>query len=151
MPRICLRGCANRLWADHDHYHLGCDRARIPDWLVFDKLFQVLVFGGPFLEPPHLDRGYDYARTPNRPAAFRLVGNLARRESPAPVAASERRAITRTHAWLNAFEKLVWCTERRARMLRFWLAFAGVGAIVRWLIRQSWICYWRDGRPTRHP
>ena len=28
-----------------DTHPLGCHRPRIPDWVVFDKLIQVLVFG----------------------------------------------------------------------------------------------------------
>jgi len=107
----------------------------------------------PFSKPPivHLDRGYDYARTTERVAAYGLVGEIARRGTPAPVAASERWVIERTHAWMNAYKKLVWCTERRKRVIAFWLAFASVVVIVRRLIRQSWTHYRWDGRPARRP
>jgi transposase len=107
----------------------------------------------PFPEPStvHLDRGYDYARTPERLAAFGLEGEIAPRGTPAPVAASARWVIERTHAWMNAFKKLVWCTERRTRVIDFWLAFASVVVIVRRLIREGWTHYRWDGRSGRRP
>lgn len=107
----------------------------------------------PFPEPPtvHLDRGYDYARTPERLAAYGLMGKISPRGTPAPVAGSGRWVIERTHAWMNACRKLVWCTERRERVVHFWLAFASVVVIVRRLIRQGWTHYRWDGRPPRRP
>lgn len=107
----------------------------------------------PFADPPtvHLDRGYDYLRTPDRLAAYGLVGEISPRGKPAPVAASGRWVIERTHAWMNAFKKLVWGTERRVRVVRFWVAFASVVVIVRRLIRHGWTCYRWDGRPNRRP
>lgn len=108
---------------------------------------------GPFPEAPtvHLDRGYDFPGTPARLAQYGLVGGISPRGKPAPVAASGRWKIERTHAWTNAHKKLVWCTERRARVLAFWVAFATVIITVRRLIREGWTRYRWDERPTRKP
>jgi hypothetical protein len=84
-------------------------------------------------------------------AAIGLVGDLAPRGNPAPVAASDRWPIERTHAWMNAHKKLVWCTERRDRVVAFWLAFAMASVTLRCLIREGWIRYRWDGRPVRRP
>lgn len=107
----------------------------------------------PFPEPPtvHLDKGYDFPGTPARLAAYGLVGEISPRGKPAPVAATGRWRIERTHAWLNAFKKLVWCTERRERVIQFWLQFAEVVVTVRRLIREGWTRYRWDGRPARKP
>jgi len=107
----------------------------------------------PFPEPPtvHLDRGYDFPGTPARLAAYGLVGEISPRGIPAPVAATGRWKVERTHAWLNAFKKLVWCTERRVVVVQFWLTFAAVVIIVRRLVREGWTRYRWHGRPVRKP
>ena len=99
----------------------------------------------------HLDRGYDSRRTPERLAARGLRGEIAERGKPAPVAAGHRWPVERTHAWTNASKKLVWCTERRAIVIDFWLAFSAVIVIVRRLVRAGWTRYRWDGRPARKP
>jgi hypothetical protein len=59
--------------------------------------------------------------------------------------------VERTNAWINAYKKLVWCTERRTGVVDLWLAVATVIVIVRRLIREAWTRYRRDGRPDRRP
>lgn len=107
----------------------------------------------PFLAPPtvHLDRGYDYPGTPDRLARYGLVGAISPKGKPAPVAATGRWVIERTHAWTNAHKKLVWCTERRAVVVDFWLAFSAALIIVGRLVREGWRRYRWDGRPARKP
>lgn len=107
----------------------------------------------PFPEPPtvHLDRGYDYPGTPDRVAHYGLIAEISPRGKPAPVAASGRWRIERTHAWTNAYKKLVWCTERRAGVITFWLVFTAVIITVRRLIREGWTRYRWDDRPIRKP
>lgn len=108
---------------------------------------------GPLPEPVtiHLDRGYDSIVTRDRLAVRKLRGEIAEHGKPAPVTASQRWVVERTNAWTNAYKKLVWCTERRACVVAFWLAFAAVIIIVRRLLRQGWIQYrWAD-RPPRRP
>lgn len=108
---------------------------------------------GPF--PPtitvHLDRGYDSALTRERLAVRGMHGEIAARGQPAPIAASERWPVERTNAWTNAHKKLVWCTERRAVVIAFWLAFSAVIIVVGRLVRDAWMRYRWDGRPARKP
>jgi transposase len=99
----------------------------------------------------HLDRGYDSDVTRDRLARRGLHGAIAARGKPAPVAASQRWPVERTNAWTNAHKKLVWCTERRARVIDFWLAFSAVIIIVRRLVREGWRRYRWDKRPARKP
>jgi transposase len=99
----------------------------------------------------HLDRGYDSALTRHRLTARGLQGEIARRGAPAPLTAGQRWVVERTHAWFNAFKKLVWCTERRAVVVDFWLAFAAVLILARRLIREGWTRYRWEGRPVRRP
>lgn len=99
----------------------------------------------------HLDRGYDSRLTRERLAARGMVGEIALRGQPAPLTASQRWPVERTNAWTNAYKKLVWCTERRAVVIDFWLAFAAVIIIVGRLIRAAWTRYRWDGRPPRKP
>ena len=99
----------------------------------------------------HLDRGYASSVTRQRLAARGLVGEIAPKGTPAPIAASQRWPVERTNAWTNAHKKLVWCTERRAVVVAFWLAFSAVVIVVRRLIREAWTRYRWDGRPARKP
>ena len=109
----------------------------------------------PLLEPDtataHLDRGYDSGKTRTALAERHLVASIARRGKPAPLQAGQRWVVERTHAWHNAFKKLVWCTERRAPVIAFYVAFASAVIIVRRLIREGWKRYRWDGRPRRCP
>jgi transposase len=99
----------------------------------------------------HLDRGYDSRPTRERLATRGLRGEIAPKGTPAPIAASSRWPVERTHAWTNAHKKLVWCTERRAGVVAFWVAFSAVVIIVRRLIREGWTRYRWEGRPSRKP
>lgn len=99
----------------------------------------------------HLDRGYDSGITRERLTARGLAAEIARRGAPAPIAASSRWPVERTNAWTNAHKKLVWCTERRAVVVEFWLAFSAVVIIVRRLVREGWTRYRWDDRPVRKP
>lgn len=99
----------------------------------------------------HLDRGYDSEITRQTLARRGLDADISERGKPAPVAATDRWVVERTHAWTNAYKKLVWCTERRAPVIDFWFAFAATIIIIRRLVRESWIRYRWDNRPVRKP
>jgi putative transposase of IS4/5 family DUF4096/DDE family transposase len=99
----------------------------------------------------HLDRGYDSGVTRERLARRGLQAAIAPKGRAAPIAASQRWPVERTHAWTNAHKKLVWCTERRQVVVAFWLAFSAVIIIVRRLVREGWRRYRWDGRPARTP
>jgi IS5 family transposase len=99
----------------------------------------------------HLDRGYDSAKTRAALTQRRLNGCIAKRGQPAPLMASSRWVVERTNSWQNAFKKLVWCTERQARVIAFYHALANAVIVLRRLIREGWRRYRWEGRPARCP
>ena len=99
----------------------------------------------------HLDRGYDSRATRQRLTMRGLRSEIARKGFPVPITAGRRWVVERTTAWTNAHKKLVWCTERRAVVVAFWIAFSAVIIIVGRLVREGWRRYRWDSRPTRKP
>lgn len=127
--------------------------ANRPDSPLLEATLATLDGLGPLPVPMtvHLDRGYDSGGTRERLARRGLRAVLAASGKPAPIAASSRWPVERTHAWTNAHKKLVWCAERRQAAVAFWLAFSAVIIIVRRLVRMGWRHYRWDGRPARRP
>jgi IS5 family transposase len=99
----------------------------------------------------HLDRGYDSLSTREKLEDRGLLAVISEKGKPAPLAATKRWVVERTNSWNNAHKKLVWCTERRERVIDFWVAFSEVIIIVRRLIREGWRRYRWEGRPRRRP
>jgi transposase len=99
----------------------------------------------------HLDRGYDSELTRKRLEERGLLAEISRKGRPAPLGTTKRWVVERTSSWHNAHKKLVWCTERRERVIDFWVALSEVVIIVRRLIREGWIRYRWEGRPSRRP
>jgi transposase len=99
----------------------------------------------------HLDRGYDSDLTRERLEERGLLAEISQKGKPAPLQAAKRWVVERTSSWHNAHKKLVWCTERRARVIDFWVAFSEVVIIVRRLIREGWRRYRWEDRPCRQP
>lgn len=99
----------------------------------------------------HLDRGYDSGVTRTLLAARGLEAAIAMRGKPAPITAGTRWVVERTTAWTNAHKKLVWCTDRRAAVVAFWIAFSAVIITVGRLVRVGWARYRWDTRPRRKP
>jgi len=99
----------------------------------------------------HLDRGYDSEATRLRLLERGLVAKISERGRPAPLNATKRWVVERTNSWYNAHKKLVWCTERRGRVVDFWVALSDVVIIVRRLVREGWSRYRWEGRPSRRP
>jgi hypothetical protein len=106
----------------------------------------------------HLDAGYDYQPCqPNvsaGPGRLQLadrgmLGAIATRGVPAPVQASRRWPVERTHAWGNQYGKLRWCTERRRQVVEFWLALANAAIVCGRLVRRAWTCHRWEHRPRR--
>ena len=108
---------------------------------------------GPLPAQPvvHLDAGYDYQPCREVLAQRGLVGEIAARGLPAPIQASRRWVVERTHAWGNQYGKLRWCTERRRLVVDFWLALANAAIVCGRLVRRAWTCYRWDRRPPRRP
>jgi transposase len=99
----------------------------------------------------HLDRAYDSSVTHQRLEERGLLPEISKKGRPAPLQATKRWVVERTNSWHNAHKKLVWCTERRARVIDFWIAFSNVIIIVRRLIREAWVHYRWESRPHRRP
>ena len=121
--------------------------------LLADTLDAVVEALGPLPERTsvHLDRGYDSDLTRERLADRGLIGAISEKGKPAPLQATKRWVVERTNSWQNAHKKLVWCTERRGRVIDFWIAFSNVIIIVRRLIREAWTHYRWESRPSRRP
>src|SRR5918993_3988832 len=99
----------------------------------------------------HLDRAYDSRKTRRLLEERGLVGVIAKKSVPAPLVAGLRWVVERTNSWHNAHKKLVWCTEREDRVIDFWIALSNVVIVVRRLIREGWVRYRWEGRPSRKP
>jgi hypothetical protein len=99
----------------------------------------------------HLDRGYDSGVTRRLLEERGLLAEISRKGEPAPLGATKRWVVERTGSWHNAHKKLLWCTERVGRVVDFWVAFSEVVIIVRRLIREGWVRYRWEGRPSRRP
>ena len=99
----------------------------------------------------HLDRGYDSNASRERLEERGLKAEISQKGKPSPLGATKRWVVERTSSWHNAHKKLVWCTERRGRVIDFWVAFSSVVVIVGRLVREAWTRYRWDGRPLRRP
>jgi transposase len=99
----------------------------------------------------HPDRGYDSEATRQRLRERALSAEISQKGEATPLTATKRWVVERTSSWHNAHKKLVWCTERRGRVVDFWVAFSDVVIIVRQLVREGWICYRWEDRPSRRP
>ncbi len=99
----------------------------------------------------HLDRGYDSKATRERLKERGLLAEISEKGKPAPMSATKRWVVERTNSWHNAHKKLAWCTERRARVVDFWVAFSEVVIVVRRLVREAWTRYRWEARPPRRP
>jgi IS5 family transposase len=99
----------------------------------------------------HLDRGYDSKATRKKLEIRGLLAEISEKGKSAPLAATKRWVVERTNSWNNAQKKLLWCTERRGRIIDFWIAFSNVVIVVRRLIREAWTHYRWEGRPRRKP
>ena len=99
----------------------------------------------------HLDRGYDSEATREKLRFRGLIPEISEKGEPALLRNGKRWVVERTNSWHNAHKKLVWCTERRGRVIDFWIAFSEVVIVVRRLIREAWTRYRWEGRPHRRP
>jgi Transposase DDE domain len=99
----------------------------------------------------HLDAGYDYQPCRKVLAARGMVGEITMQGLPAPIQASRRWPVERTHAWGNQYGKVRWCAERRREAVEFWLALALAIIVLGRLIRRAWTDYRWDTRPRRSP
>ncbi|WP_432044041.1 IS5 family transposase [Streptomyces cadmiisoli] len=96
----------------------------------------------------NLDRGYDSHKTRAALSELGFTGEIARKGVPAPIQAGKRWVVERSHAWMNGFGKLRRCTEKRSRVVDFYLYLSAAIVTLRMLIRRATPLYRWDGRPT---
>jgi transposase len=99
----------------------------------------------------HLDAGYDSNTTRTTLDARSLHGQIAHKGEKAPIQASQRWHVERTHAWQNAFHRLARCYERRATVINAFFDLADAIITIRSLIRRAWTTHRWDTRPHRRP
>jgi transposase len=99
----------------------------------------------------HLDAGYDSDKTRTTLVERGLAGQIATKGTPAPIQATRRWPVERTHAWGNNFGKLRWCTERTTAVVEFWICLAHAIITLGRLVRQAWTSYRWETRPRRRP
>jgi len=125
---------------------------RRDDGLLAATLDTIAVVGVVPTQPVvHLDAGYDYQPCRQVLAERGMLGEIATRGQPAPIQASRRWPVERTHAWGNQYGKLRWCTERRRLVVEFWLALANAAIVCGRLVRRAWTQYRWEGRSRRRP
>ena len=96
----------------------------------------------------HLDAAYH-----GKPARQTLDdrgfhGQIARLGTPAPIQATTRWPVERTHAWMNGYGKLRRMTDRNPAIVLFYLYLAAALVTVRQLIQRARTRYRWDTRPT---
>ncbi|MEU7365749.1 IS5 family transposase [Streptomyces hygroscopicus] len=99
----------------------------------------------------HLDASYDSDKTRALLDERGLHGRIAHKGEKAPIQASQRWHVERTHAWQNAFYGLVRCYERRVTAIDAFFDLADTIITVRSLIRRAWTSHRWDERPIRRP
>jgi transposase len=99
----------------------------------------------------HLDAGYDSNTTRTTLDARSLHGQIAHKGEKAPIQASQRWHVERTHAWQNAFHRLARCYERRATVINAFFDLADAIITIRSLIRRAWTTHRWDTRPRHRP
>jgi transposase len=96
----------------------------------------------------HLDAGYDSSLTRDLLHELGLEAEIAHKGAPAPVQATRRWPIERTHSWMNDYGKLRRCTDRDAVVVEFYLYLTAALITVRRLIQQARNRYRWPHRPT---
>ncbi|MEU9149900.1 IS5 family transposase [Streptomyces sp. NPDC048417] len=99
----------------------------------------------------HLDAGYDSNKTRTMLDERGLHGHIAHKGEKAPIQASQRWHVERTHAWQNAFHRLARCYERRAPVVNAFFDLTDTIITVHSLIRRAWMTRRWDERPNRRP
>ncbi|MFE6682576.1 IS5 family transposase [Streptomyces sp. NPDC057729] len=97
----------------------------------------------------HLDAGYDSDKSRNLLGERGLHGRIAQKGTKAPIQATRRWHVERTHAWQNAFHRLARCYERRGHVINAFFDLADTIITVRSLIRRAWTTHRWDTRPQR--
>jgi hypothetical protein len=79
----------------------------------------------------HLHCGYDSKLPRIRLLERKLIAEISAKGRPAPLNATRRWIVEHTNSWQNAHKKFSRCTERRSRVVDFWVALSEVVINVR--------------------
>lgn len=96
----------------------------------------------------HLDAGYDSRPTRQTLSELGFDGHIAHKGTPAPLQATQRWPVERTHSWMNGYGKLRRMTDRDATVVDFYLYLAAAFVTVRALIQRARKRYRWDTRPA---
>jgi DDE family transposase len=96
----------------------------------------------------HLDAGYDSQPARQALSELGFAGRIARKGAPAPIQATQRWPVERTHSWMNGYGKLRRMTDRDAKIVEFYLYLAAAFVTIRQLIQRARTRYRWDTRPT---
>jgi len=96
----------------------------------------------------HLDAGYDSRPTRQTLSELGFDGHIARKGTPAPLQATRRWPVERTHSWMNGYGKLRRMTDRDATVVDFYLYLAAAFVTMRALIQRARNRYRWDTRPA---
>jgi hypothetical protein len=96
----------------------------------------------------HLDSGYDSQPTRQALDEQGFTARIARRGTPAPIQATRRWPVERTHSWMNGYGKLRRITDRDTAIVGFYLYLAAALVTIRQLIQRARYRYRWDTRPT---
>lgn len=99
----------------------------------------------------HLDAGYDSDKTRVLLSERGLDGRIAHKGEKAPIQASQRWHVERTHAWQNAFYRLARRYERRTTVIDAFFDLADTVITARRLIREAWTAHRWDISHRRRP
>ena len=104
--------------------------------------------GGDDFPNVHLDRGYDSAKTRKLLDMLGFEPHITVQGQPAPIQASHRWPVERTHSWMNGYGKLRRFTDKRRIIVEFWLCLAAAPTVIRRLINRARSRYRWPTRPT---
>lgn len=126
----------------------GANRHDSPLLVPTLKAADAQVGGLPDQVSVNLDRGYDSDKSRCALGELGFTGEITRKGAPAPIQAGKRWVVERSHAWMNGFGKLRRCTEKRTRVVDFYLYLSAALVTLRTLIRRATPRYRWDRRPT---
>ena len=96
----------------------------------------------------HLDAGYDSGKTRELLEILGYIPHIATKGKPAPIQATKRWPVERTHSWMNGFGKLRRVTDKTRVIVEFYLFFAAALTVIRRLITTARHHYRWDAMPT---
>ena len=96
----------------------------------------------------HLDAGYDSSKTRDLLTILGYTPHIATKGKSAPIQATKRWPVERTHSWMNGYGKLRRFTDKTRTVVEFYLFLAAAITIIRRLITTARHHYRWDARPT---